>query len=74
MLFEEEADGPSFPDDDYVAADNFAEELGMQAEIAALKEAEHRHVLWLCENGREDERVNGEMPAWWYKALHLDEP
>jgi hypothetical protein len=74
MLFEDEADGPPFPDDAYLAADNFAEEIGIQAEIAALQEAEHRYVRWLCANGREDEPVNGGMPAWWYKALELDEP
>jgi hypothetical protein len=73
MLFEEE-DSPPFPDDDYVRADNFAEEVGLKAEIAALEEAERRRVRWLCANGREDEPVNGEMPAWWYKALELDEP
>jgi len=44
------------------------------AEIAALKEADDRHVRSLCDNGREVEPVDGGMPAWWYKVLYLDEP
>lgn len=44
------------------------------AEIAAIQEAEDRRVVCLCASGREDEPVDGGMPAWWYKALYLDEP
>lgn len=43
------------------------------AEIAAMQSAEDRHAVWLCDKGREDEPVNGGMPAWFYKALYLDE-
>jgi hypothetical protein len=44
------------------------------AEIAAMQEAEDKHAVWLCDNGREGEPVNAGMPAWWYKALYLDKP
>jgi len=60
--------------DEYLAADSFAAEIGVEAEIAAMQEAEDRHVIWLCDNGREDDPVDGGMPARWYKALYLDEP
>jgi len=72
MNYEEVDDGPSLSDE-YLAADSFAEEVGIAAEIAAMQEAENRHAVWLCDNGREDESVDGGMPAWWYKALYLDE-
>lgn len=59
-------DGP--PLDDLMPAGADAD-----SEIAALQEAEDRHVVWLCDHGREEDPVGG-MPAWWYKALYLDEP
>lgn len=68
MNFEDEDDLPPLLDDEMPAwAD-------ADAEIAALQEAEDRHALWLCDNGREDEPVKGGMPAWFHKALYLDKP
>jgi hypothetical protein len=62
-------------DDDYPPTeDSMPAWADADAEIAAMQEAEDRHVVWLCDNGREDEPVDGRMPAWWYKALYLDEP
>lgn len=60
--------------DEYLAAHSYAAEVGEKAEIAAMQEAQDRQVVWLCDNGREDEPVDGGMPAWWYKALYLDKP
>jgi hypothetical protein len=71
-MFDPDDDAPFT--DDYLAADNFAEECAGKAEIAALQEAEDRQAIWLCDNGREDEPVDGGMPAFLHKALHLDKP
>jgi hypothetical protein len=72
-------DDDDFDDDDYppdseeyLAADSYA--AGADAEIAAMQKAEDAHVVWLCNNGREDEAAGGGMPAWFFKALYLDEP
>jgi hypothetical protein len=68
MHLDDDDDSPPVDDDGMPAwAD-------ADAEIAAVKEAEDRHAVWLCDNGREDEPVNGGMPAWFYKALYVDEP
>jgi len=64
-------------DDEYFPPlddEGMAEEAEGVAEIAALQKAEDELAVWLCDNGREDEPVNGEMPAWFYKAFYLDEP
>jgi hypothetical protein len=67
MVFDD-ADGPPLSDDGMPAwAD-------ADAEIAAMQVAEDRHVVWLCDNGREDEPSDCGIPAWFYKALYLDEP
>jgi len=72
MNFDDDDDDyPPLPDD-YLAADSFAEEIGVEVEVAAMQEAEDRHAVWLCDNGREDEPVDGGMQAWWYKTLNLD--
>ena len=56
-----------------LAANDLAAEAGVAAELATMREAEDRRAVWLCDNGREDEPVNGGMSAWWYKTLYLDE-
>ena len=63
-------------DDDYppLGDDGMPSWADADAEIANVQEAEDRHAVWLCDNGREDEPVNGGMPAWSYKAVYLDEP
>jgi hypothetical protein len=61
----------NFDDDDDDGMPAWAD---ADAEIASMQEAEDRHAVWLCNNGREDEPINGEMPAWFYKALYVDEP
>jgi hypothetical protein len=73
MLEHGDEDYPPLPDQ-YLEADSFADSIAIDVEIAAMQEAEDRHVVWLCDNGREDEAVDGGMPAWFYKALYLDEP
>jgi hypothetical protein len=60
--------------EEYIEADSLAASVDADVEITAMREAEDRHVIWLCDNGREDESVGGGMPAWFYKALYLDEP
>ena len=60
--------------DEYLEADSFAASVEAKLEMAAMREAEERHVVWLCDNGREDDPVDGGMPAWFYKALYVDEP
>ena len=73
MIFEEDDDYP--PDsDEYLGADSYAAGGNADVEIAAMQEAEDRQVVWLCNDGREDEPVDGGMPAWVYKAFYLDEP
>lgn len=62
------------PSDEELAADSLAAEACVEAELAAMQEAEDRRAIWLCRNGREDEPVDGGMPAFLYKALYLDEP
>ncbi|MGA7794095.1 MAG: hypothetical protein WCA19_13735 [Candidatus Acidiferrales bacterium] len=71
-MFDDLDDYP--PDsEEYLDADSYATEVGETAEIAAMQEAEDRRAVWLCNNGREDEPVNGGMAAWWYKALYVDQ-
>jgi len=67
-IFNEDDDAP-YHDDDGMPAWADAD-----ADIAVLQESEGRHAIWLCANGREDEPVDGGMPAWFYRALYLDEP
>jgi hypothetical protein len=62
------------PSDEELAAEDLAADAGIAAELEAMQEAEDRRVIWLCDNGREDEPVDGGMPAFLYKALYLDEP
>jgi hypothetical protein len=64
----------NFDDDDDLPFDDVMP-VGADADamVAAMREAEDRHILWLCRNGREDEPVNGGMAAWWHRALYLDE-
>jgi|NGEPerStandDraft_6_1074524.scaffolds.fasta_scaffold384839_2 hypothetical protein len=57
-----------------LAADDLAADAGIAAELEAMQDEEDRHAVWLCDNGREDEPVDGGMPAFLYKALYLDEP
>jgi hypothetical protein len=67
-------EGDSMFDDDDLDDDAMPAWADADAEVAALQEAEDRHAVRLCDNGREDAPVNGGMPAWWYKAEYLDEP
>ena len=73
MISNDDHDYP--PDsEEYLEADGLAASVGADVEITAMQEAEDRRVVWLCDGGREDEPVYGGMPAWFYKALYLDEP
>lgn len=70
MNFDDDDDSPPLDDDGMPAwADADAD-----AEIAALQESGDRRAIWLCDNGREGDSVDGGMPAWLHKALYLDEP
>ena len=52
-----------FDDDDYPSTeDNMPALADADAEIAAMQEAEDRRVVWLCDNGREDQPVDGGVP------------
>ena len=69
-MFDDDDDGyPPELDDDPMPAGADADAM-----IAAMQEAEDRHAVFLCDSGREDEPVDGGMPAWFYKILYLDEP
>lgn len=65
-----------FDDDDFPAVedDGMPAWADADADITALQESEDRCVVRLCDNGLEDEPVDGGMPAWFYKALYLEKP
>ena len=71
----DDGEDDDYPPDseEYLEAENLAASVDADVEMAAMQQTEDRRVLWLCDNGREDEAVDGGMPAWFYKALYLDE-
>jgi hypothetical protein len=71
-MFNDLDDYPPYPEE-YLDADSYATEVGEATEITAMQEAEDRRAVLLCDNGREDEPVNGGMAAWLYKALYVDQ-